>query len=63
VKLYCSAQFGFLSFSNQVPLLQPLTKQERMTLADALQPKNFEEGEVIIQEGDVSGLLENGSMP
>jgi hypothetical protein len=38
----------------QVPLLQSLTKQERMVLADALMPKRFSEGEMIIEEGDVS---------
>lgn len=37
----------------QVPLLQALTKQERMVLADALSPKKFAQGEAIIEEGDV----------
>lgn len=38
-----------------MPLLQALTKQERMVLADALAPKKFAQGEAIIEEGDVSG--------
>jgi len=35
-----------------VPLLSALSEYERMNVADALQPKNFSAGHVIVQQGD-----------
>ena len=42
----------YKQFLEQVPVLSPLSVYERLTLADALAPKTYEEGEVIIKEGE-----------
>jgi len=39
------------SFLENVPILAYLTKYERVTVADALEPASFVDGEVIIQQG------------
>ena len=41
-----------LSFSCQVPILEDLGKFERLTVADALQPVSFEDGEAIVRQGE-----------
>jgi len=40
------------SFLDKVPILEPLQKYERLTVADALEPANFKDGEVIVRQGD-----------
>jgi len=40
-------------FLEKVPILAPLQKYERLTIADALEPANFKDGEIIVTEGDV----------
>ena len=42
----------YIKFLAKVPILEQLSDQERMTLADALQPKIYAEGDVIVREGD-----------
>lgn len=39
-------------FLEQVPLLKDLDKWERLSVADALEPLEFKEGEVILKQGD-----------
>jgi cAMP-dependent protein kinase regulator len=39
-------------FLEKVPILSQLTKWERMIIADALEPHNFEAGETVVREGD-----------
>ena len=39
-------------FLEKVPILQHLTKYERITVADALEPYNFSDGEVIVRQGE-----------
>jgi cAMP-dependent protein kinase regulator len=41
------------SFLERVPILETLTKWERMTVADAIEPVTFKDGEMIIKEGDM----------
>ena len=36
----------------QVPILEDLGKFERLTVADALQPVSFEDGEAIVRQGE-----------
>jgi len=40
------------SFLEKVPILATLQKYERLTVADALEPANFADSQVIIREGD-----------
>lgn len=40
------------SFLEQVELLSSLNKYERLTVADALRPCSFEDGDVIVRQGD-----------
>eukprot|EP00005_Dracoamoeba_jomungandri_P013816 CAMPEP_0174269356 /NCGR_PEP_ID=MMETSP0439-20130205/40759_1 /TAXON_ID=0 /ORGANISM="Stereomyxa ramosa, Strain Chinc5" /LENGTH=396 /DNA_ID=CAMNT_0015358089 /DNA_START=41 /DNA_END=1231 /DNA_ORIENTATION=+ len=40
------------SFLERVPILTSLQKYERLTVADALEPLCFDDGEVIIRQGD-----------
>ncbi|OQV17083.1 cAMP-dependent protein kinase type I-alpha regulatory subunit [Hypsibius exemplaris] len=39
-------------FLSRVPLLESLDKWERLTIADALEPVSFEDGQVVITQGD-----------
>ncbi|XP_046434606.1 cAMP-dependent protein kinase type II regulatory subunit isoform X1 [Neodiprion fabricii] len=39
---------------NKVPMLKSLENYERMNLADALAPKHFVDGELIIKQGDIA---------
>eukprot|EP01088_Endostelium_zonatum_P004050 TRINITY_DN15266_c0_g1_i1.p1 TRINITY_DN15266_c0_g1~~TRINITY_DN15266_c0_g1_i1.p1 ORF type:complete len:334 (+),score=75.95 TRINITY_DN15266_c0_g1_i1:68-1069(+) len=39
------------SFLEKVPILEPLQKWERSTIADALVPCNFNDGDIIIKQG------------
>ncbi|KAL6050502.1 cAMP-dependent protein kinase type I-alpha regulatory subunit [Balamuthia mandrillaris] len=39
------------SFLEKVPILAPLSKYERLTVADALEPALFKDGEVIVHQG------------
>lgn len=39
-------------FLDRVPILASLEKYERLTVADALEPENFEEGQTIVKQGD-----------
>ncbi|XP_015518685.1 cAMP-dependent protein kinase type II regulatory subunit isoform X1 [Neodiprion lecontei] len=39
---------------NKVPMLKSLENYERMNLADALAPKHFADGELIIKQGDIA---------
>jgi len=41
------------SFLEKVPILQQLTAWERMTVADALETFTFQDGEIIMKEGEV----------
>ncbi|KAG8923929.1 hypothetical protein FRC02_010794 [Tulasnella sp. 418] len=41
------------SFLRSVPLLNSLTDRERAKLADVLQPREFEEGDTVVKEGEV----------
>lgn len=48
-----------------VPMLKSLDSYERMTLADALLPRTFSDGECIIREGDEADgmyFVENGTV-
>mmetsp|Transcript_1772 Transcript_1772/g.6172 ORF Transcript_1772/g.6172 Transcript_1772/m.6172 type:complete len:323 (-) Transcript_1772:68-1036(-) len=52
------------SFLGQVPLLGELDEGERSCIADVLEPVYYNEGDVIIKEGDVGDMfyiLENGT--
>lgn len=40
------------SFLEKVPILAPLQKYERLTVADALEPETFNDGDVIIRQGE-----------
>eukprot|EP00123_Amoebidium_parasiticum_P015129 comp22799_c0_seq2/m.35756 comp22799_c0_seq2/g.35756 ORF comp22799_c0_seq2/g.35756 comp22799_c0_seq2/m.35756 type:complete len:365 (-) comp22799_c0_seq2:75-1169(-) len=40
------------SFLEKVPILEPLDHWERLTVADALEPQTFENGTVVIKQGD-----------
>jgi cAMP-dependent protein kinase regulator len=40
------------SFLEKVPILAPLQKYERLTVADALEAETFQDGQVIIKQGD-----------
>jgi len=40
------------NFLEKVPLLKDLDKWERLSVADALEPCEFKEGEVIVKQGD-----------
>ncbi|GMH95310.1 hypothetical protein TrST_g7374 [Triparma strigata] len=42
----------YKTFLEQVPVLQPLSVYEKLTIADAMAPKTFPAGENIINEGD-----------
>lgn len=51
------------SFLQSVPMLQSLDPYERMTLADALESKQYKDGELIIKQGDQADafyLMEKG---
>ncbi|KAK9473241.1 cyclic nucleotide-binding-like protein [Dipodascopsis tothii] len=51
-------------FLSEVPVLQQLTSWERAKIADALKAVSFDEGEIIIREGDVGEeffLVESGT--
>lgn len=39
-------------FLSKVPLLESLDKWERLTIADALEPVSFDQGQVVITQGD-----------
>merc|ERR1712131_230236 len=39
-------------FLSKVPILEDLGKFERLTVADALQPVSFEDGEAIVRQGE-----------
>jgi len=39
-------------FLDKVPILRPLHKYERLTVADALEPANFSANEVIVKQGE-----------
>eukprot|EP00002_Diphylleia_rotans_P007235 TRINITY_DN1672_c0_g2_i2.p1 TRINITY_DN1672_c0_g2~~TRINITY_DN1672_c0_g2_i2.p1 ORF type:complete len:381 (-),score=92.33 TRINITY_DN1672_c0_g2_i2:328-1470(-) len=45
------------TFLESVPILQTLTKWERYTIADALEPTSFGDGEYIIKQGDSGDLF------
>eukprot|EP00002_Diphylleia_rotans_P008655 TRINITY_DN1867_c0_g1_i15.p2 TRINITY_DN1867_c0_g1~~TRINITY_DN1867_c0_g1_i15.p2 ORF type:complete len:352 (+),score=90.66 TRINITY_DN1867_c0_g1_i15:252-1307(+) len=45
------------TFLESVPILQTLTKWERYTIADALEPTSFDDGEYIIKQGDSGDLF------
>jgi len=50
-------------FLEKVPLLKDLSSYQRATIADALEPANFQEGDVIIkqgEEGDIFYIVEEG---
>eukprot|EP00306_Pavlova_sp_CCMP459_P014145 CAMPEP_0185182870 /NCGR_PEP_ID=MMETSP1140-20130426/1625_1 /TAXON_ID=298111 /ORGANISM="Pavlova sp., Strain CCMP459" /LENGTH=408 /DNA_ID=CAMNT_0027748841 /DNA_START=25 /DNA_END=1251 /DNA_ORIENTATION=+ len=52
-------------FLEQVPLLSSLTKNERQTIADALKPVEYKDGEDIITQGEVGNtfyILEKGNV-
>lgn len=52
------------SFLAAVPILETLTEYERSTIADALEPVTFQDGETIIAEGETGDsfyILEDGS--
>jgi len=40
------------NFLEKVPILAPLSKYERLTVADALEPANYDDGDVIVKQGD-----------
>eukprot|EP00123_Amoebidium_parasiticum_P015128 comp22799_c0_seq1/m.35755 comp22799_c0_seq1/g.35755 ORF comp22799_c0_seq1/g.35755 comp22799_c0_seq1/m.35755 type:complete len:372 (-) comp22799_c0_seq1:477-1592(-) len=40
------------SFLEKVPILEPLDQWERMTVADALEPTQFEDATVVVQQGE-----------
>eukprot|EP01095_Lingulamoeba_sp_RSL-Kostka_P006804 TRINITY_DN2154_c0_g1_i3.p1 TRINITY_DN2154_c0_g1~~TRINITY_DN2154_c0_g1_i3.p1 ORF type:complete len:148 (+),score=64.67 TRINITY_DN2154_c0_g1_i3:397-840(+) len=42
----------FEGFLDKVPILSSLQKYERLTVADALEPIEFNDGQVIVQQGD-----------
>lgn len=42
----------YKTFLEQVPVLQPLSVYEKLTIADAMAPKTFPAGDNIINEGD-----------
>lgn len=42
----------YISFLEKVPILASLNDYERMTVADALMPATFQEGDVVIRQGD-----------
>ena len=44
-------------FIERVPLLESLSEYERLTVADALKPETFTDGEVIIHQGDDGNLF------
>ncbi|KAK9765469.1 hypothetical protein K7432_006180 [Basidiobolus ranarum] len=53
----------FESFLEEVPLLVSLEPYERYKIADALEPLSFEDGEVVIRQGDVGQnffIIESG---
>eukprot|EP00753_Platysulcus_tardus_P016287 PLAT5581.1.p2 GENE.PLAT5581.1~~PLAT5581.1.p2 ORF type:complete len:417 (+),score=237.91 PLAT5581.1:101-1351(+) len=55
----------YKGFLEGVSILQSLNEYERLTVADALTPKSFSDGEVIIRQGDpgdVFYLLEEGEV-
>jgi len=56
----------YQDFLSKVPLLENLLDYERAKVADALEPLEFEDGEVIIKQGstDVDGfyIVENGTV-
>lgn len=55
----------YKKFLEQVPVLAPLSVYERLTIADALQPKTFSEGDNIIVEGSEGFeffIVESGSV-
>eukprot|EP01087_Luapelamoeba_hula_P013554 TRINITY_DN386_c0_g1_i3.p1 TRINITY_DN386_c0_g1~~TRINITY_DN386_c0_g1_i3.p1 ORF type:complete len:392 (+),score=71.86 TRINITY_DN386_c0_g1_i3:235-1410(+) len=41
------------SFLERVPILAPLHKYERLTVADALEPVYFNDGETVVRQGDL----------
>eukprot|EP00163_Fabomonas_tropica_P013036 TRINITY_DN2446_c1_g1_i4.p1 TRINITY_DN2446_c1_g1~~TRINITY_DN2446_c1_g1_i4.p1 ORF type:complete len:532 (+),score=176.59 TRINITY_DN2446_c1_g1_i4:427-2022(+) len=50
-------------FLNHIPILDPLTQKEKGELADAMQPKHFKDGDVIIKQGvkgDEFYIIEEG---
>lgn len=44
-------------FLNSVPILSPLTKEERMRLVDALEEKVYDKEDIVIEEGDNGDLF------
>jgi cAMP-dependent protein kinase regulator len=55
----------YKKFLEQVPVLGPLSVYERLTIADALSPQNFAEGDKIIEEGSEGYeffIVERGSV-
>lgn len=45
------------SFLNKVPILDTLQKYEKLTIADALEPARFNDGEVIVRQGDLGDVF------
>lgn len=55
----------YKKFLEQVPVLSPLSVYERLTIADALAPQHFKEGDKIIVEGSEGYeffIVESGSV-
>ena len=50
----CSGYYYYLSFVNTTwkKLIEPLDKWERLTIADAVQAVAFQDGEVVLEEGE-----------
>ena len=42
----------YQEFLDKVPILAPLQQYERLTVADALEPVNFQPNEVIVRQGE-----------
>lgn len=47
----------YQNFLDKVPILSPLQKYERLTVADALESANFADGEEIVREGDLGDVF------
>ncbi|KAA3677327.1 cAMP-dependent protein kinase regulator [Paragonimus westermani] len=48
----------YQEFLCRVPILDNLDQWERLTVADALEPVRFEDGEVVVRQGEIALLLD-----
>ncbi|EFX74447.1 hypothetical protein DAPPUDRAFT_108952 [Daphnia pulex] len=54
LKTACKKRKMYETLLETVPMLRALTSYERMNVADALNPRTFEDGECIIRQGDAA---------